>query len=112
MNTVAVIGCINSYAIRSLLTLSKPKDLAAGVRLISKIKSIVEGVARDMSIASIEDPAYMREGLFGGGLQMVFPAGWARVNQGRLPCVGIVIAFNLETGSFHAVNANMLPECK
>ena len=110
-NDVAVIGCINSYALRNLLTLKPAKDLAAAIRLFNKIKSLAEAAGRDQSIAAIEQPDFMREGLFGGS-QMVFQLGWPRVNQGRLPCVGIVIAFNIETGEFRAVNVNMLPECQ
>jgi hypothetical protein len=109
-NSVAVIGCINSYALRNMLTLSKPKDLAAALRLQFKIKALADAAGKSQSIASLEYPNEMREGLFGGS-QMLFNMGWDKVVQGRLPCVGIVIAFNLESGSFHAVNANMLPAC-
>lgn len=110
-NSVAVIGCLNSYALRSLLTLKPSKDLAGSIRLFFKIKGLVEAMGRDQSIAANASPDELREGLFGGA-QMVFKPGWPRVNQGRLPCVGIVIVFNLESGSFHAVNANMLPSCE
>ena len=110
-NVVAVIGCINSYALRNLLTLKKPKDLAAAIRVINKIISLADAAGRDQSIAAVEWPNTLREGLFGGS-QMVFNDGWQRVNQGRLPCVGIVIAVNLETGDFQAMNMNMLPTCQ
>ena len=110
-NEVAVIGCLDSYLLRNLLTLKPAKDLRARIRLRNKIKSIVEAVDRDQSIAAIEQPDFMREGLF-EGTQMVFQLGWPRVNQGRIPCVGVVIAFNGDTGEFRAVNMNMLPECK
>jgi hypothetical protein len=109
-NSVAVIGCINSYVLRNLLTLKQPKDLAAALRLHFKIKALAEAAGKSQSIASLESPDEMREGLFGGS-QMLFRMGWDKVVQGRLPCVGIVIAFNLESGSFQAVNANMLPAC-
>ena len=110
-SVVAVIGCINSYALRNLLTLKNPKDLAAAIRLINKIIALAEAAGRDQSIASVEWPDSLQEGLFGGS-QLVFQSGWRRVNQGRLPCVGIVIAVNLETGEFQAVNMNMLAECQ
>ena len=110
-NSVAVIGCINSYALRNLLTLKPSKDLAGSIRLFSKIKALTQAAGEDQSIASVEHPDYLREGLFGGS-QMVFISGWPKVNQGRIPCVGVVIAFNLESGAFHAVNANVLPQCQ
>jgi hypothetical protein len=63
------------------------------------------------SIAALATPDLLREGLFGGS-QMVFRNGWPRVNQGRLPCTGVVVTFNLETGAYHAVNSNILPSCE
>ncbi|HEY1341641.1 MAG TPA: hypothetical protein VGF59_29220, partial [Bryobacteraceae bacterium] len=81
------------------------------IRLFSKIKSIAEAFARDESFATTAQPDYMREGLF-GGTDMVFNDGWQRVNQGRLPCVGIVVVLNFETGAMQAVNVNMLPTCQ
>jgi hypothetical protein len=108
-----VFGCINSYALRNLLTLKAPayKDYAAAMRLISKILSLNEAAGRDQSIATVEFPDFLQPGLF-EGTQMVFQDGWKRVNQGRLPCVGIVIVINLEAGEFRAVNMNMLAECQ
>ncbi|MBL8218657.1 MAG: hypothetical protein JNL62_05490 [Bryobacterales bacterium] len=109
MNDVTQIGCINSSALRSLVGLKKPKDFKSAQKLVDKIKKIAEGMELD-KIVSFEQPDSMREGLF-EGMQLVFNKGWDRVNRGRIPCVGIVIAFNLETGDFQAVNMNMLPEC-
>ncbi|MFN7935969.1 MAG: hypothetical protein U0R19_21745 [Bryobacteraceae bacterium] len=110
MNDVTVIGCINSSALRDLLSLKKAKDIKSAYKLIEDVKKIAEAMGLD-KIASFETPSYMREGLF-EGTQMVFPNGWQRVNQGRIPCVGIVITSNLDTGDIHAVNMNMLPTCE
>lgn len=110
MNDVTVIGCINSSALRDLLSLKKAKDIKSAYKLIEDVKKIAEAMGLD-KIASFETPSYMREGLF-EGTQMVFPNGWQKVNQGRIPCVGIVITSNLDTGDIHAVNMNMLPTCE
>ncbi len=110
-NSVAVIGCINSSPLRTLLTLKPVEDLGAAVKLMWKIKGMVSAMGEGFSIATTANPDEMREGLFSGS-QMVFRNGWDRVNQGRLPCTGIVIAFNLESGGFHAVNSNILPSCE
>lgn len=110
-NSVAVIGCLNSQLVRNLVTLKAAKDLAAEIRLFFKIKSIAEAMGRDQSIAANAEPDQLRDGLL-DGTDMVFSPGWPRVNQGRLPCVGIVIVFNFESGAFQAVNVNMLPSCQ
>ncbi len=109
MNKVAVIGCINSEALRDLLSLKRPKDPKSAQKLFDDIKKIAEALGIDKIVADPE-PDLMREGLFGGN-QLVFYPGWPRVNQGRLPCVGIVIVYNKGEGSFHSVNMNMLASC-
>ncbi len=108
-NMVAVIGCINSEALRDLLSLKAPKDPKSAQKLFDDIKKIAEALGLD-KIAASPDPDEIREGLFGGN-QLVFYQGWPRVNQGRLPCVGIVIVYNKGEGSFHSVNMNMLASC-
>jgi len=93
------------------LTSLKPvKSLKSAIKLFQDIKKLVDAMELD-KIAAIAAPNELRPGLF-EGTQMVFNEGWPRVNRSRLPCVGIVIAFNLESGALHAVNVNMLPECQ
>jgi len=41
-------------------------------------------------------------------LDLVFTNGWPRVNQGDLPCVGLIFVANLEDGGFAATNADFL----
>jgi hypothetical protein len=111
-NSVAVIGCLNSNALRTMLTMSPVKDMAAAIRLMFDIKSLADAFSGDAGIAANAEPDFLRDGFFSGGTQIVFRQGWPRVNQGRIPCVGVIIAFNLESGSFHSANANMLPACE
>jgi hypothetical protein len=111
-NSVAVIGCLNSNALRTMLTMSPVKDMAAAIRLMFDIKSLADAFSGDAGIAANAEPDFLRDGFFSGGTQMVFRQGWPKVNQGRIPCVGVIIAFNLESGSFHSANANMLPACE
>jgi hypothetical protein len=108
---VGVIGCFDSQAIRNLATLSKPKNLAAGIRLVNKLISLTQAAARNQSVAAVEVPDSIDEDFIFGGDLLYFDNGWPRVNQGRLPCVGLVIVINLETGSFGAANVNMLGSC-
>lgn len=108
---VALIGCFNSEAIRNLLTLSRPKDLAAAIRLANKLISLAEAAARNSGVAAVEVPDFIDEDFLLGGERLNFLAGWPRVNQGRLPCVGVVIVLNLETGSIAAQNSNFLSRC-
>lgn len=112
-NEIAVIGCLNSNALRTLLSMNtSPEDLAADIRLDFDIMSLASAAMNYQSEASIEYPDEMRPGIFNHGSQMVFRNGWPQVNQGRIPCVGIVIAINVETGGFHAVNTNVVPSCQ
>jgi hypothetical protein len=108
---VGVIGCFDSQAIRNLATLSKPKNLAAGIRLVNKLISLSQAAARNQSVAAVAVPDFIDEDFIFGGDLLYFANGWPRVNQGRLPCVGLVIVINLETGSFGAANVNMLASC-
>lgn len=107
---VAQIGCINSAALRSLLALKPVQDLAAAIGLFSDIRTLAGEFERDGGIASDEQPDSIREGVL-EGKDLVFNNGWQQVNQGGLPCVGIVIVFNFETGGMRAVNADILAEC-
>jgi hypothetical protein len=109
-NKIMVIGCINSEALRSLLSLKPGKDPKAINKLIDDIGKIVENLGLT-KIAARPDPDELREGLF-GGTQMVFYPGWPRVNQGRLPCVGIVIVYNKAAGTYYSMNINMLASCQ
>jgi hypothetical protein len=111
MIKVGLIGCVDSQAIRNLATLSKPKDLAAGIRLFNKITSLASALQRDQSVAAVEVPDFIEEDFIFGGDLLYFGDGWPRVNQGRLPCVGLVIVMNMETGSFAASNVNLLASC-
>ena len=112
-NEIAVIGCINSNALRTLLTMNtSPEDLAADIRLDFDIMSLASAAANYQDAAAIVQPDEMRPGIFNHGSQMVFRNGWPPVNQGRIPCVGVVIAINVETGGFHAVNTNIVPSCQ
>ena len=108
---VALIGCFNSQAIRNLLTLSKPNDWAAAIRLANKIISLAEAAARSSSVAAVEVPDFIDEDFIFGGERLNFLDGWPRVNQGRLPCVGVVIVINLDTGSIAAQTSNFLGRC-
>jgi hypothetical protein len=110
-NSVALIGCVNSNLIRNLFTLKAANDLAAAIRLFSKIKSIAEALSEGFGFAATVQPDSLREGLF-GGTDLVFNEGWPRVNQGRIPCVGVVIVFNFDSGAMQALNVNMLPSCQ
>lgn len=108
---VALIGCFDSQAIRNLLTLSKPRDLAAAIRLANKLMSLAEAAARGSNVAAVEVPDFIDEDFIFGGERLNFLAGWPRVNQGRLPCVGVVIVLNLDTGSIVAQASNFLGRC-
>ncbi|MDX2151370.1 MAG: hypothetical protein SFV54_11605 [Bryobacteraceae bacterium] len=111
MNSMVIIGCVNSNLLKNLLTLSAPSDYAGAIRLFFKAKSIAEALGQPLGWAATQQPDAIREGLFGGS-QLVWSQGWPRVNMGKIPCVGVVVVFNFETGAFQAVNANMLGECK
>jgi hypothetical protein len=108
---VATLGCIDSQLLRNLGTLSKPKDLAGAIRLLNKVVSISKALARDQGAAvNVPDLVCLGCGLFDDD-HMEFHSGWPRVNQGRLPCVGVIIVFNMNTGSFAATNSDFLGSC-
>jgi hypothetical protein len=109
---VATLGCIDSQLLRNLGTLSKPKDLAGAIRLLNKVVSISKALARDQGVAAVNVPdlVCLGCGLFDDD-HMEFHSGWPRVNQGRLPCVGVIIVFNMNTGSFAATNSDFLGSC-
>jgi hypothetical protein len=108
---VALLGCINSSLIASLATLKVPKDLAAAIRLIGKITGIVKDLGRNEGPAALVIPGVVQPGIFDPDLELVFADGWPRVNQGSIPCVGLVIVFNLDDGSFAATNIDVLGVC-
>ena len=108
---VALLGCINSSLIASLATLKVPKDLAAAIRLIGKITSIVKDLGRNEGPAALVIPDSVQPGIFDPDVELVFANGWPRVNQGTIPCVGLVIVFNLDDGSFAATNIDVLGVC-
>ena len=108
---VALLGCINSSLIASLATLKVPKDLAAAIRLIGKITGIVKDLGRNEGPAALAIPDVVQPGIFDPDLELVFNNGWPRVNQGSIPCVGLVIVFNLDDGSFAATNIDVLGVC-
>lgn len=108
-NFVTLIGCINSAALRDLLSLKRGVDPKSASKLFNDLKKIVQALGLDKFAAEVQ-PDQMRPGYFGGS-QMVFTSGWPQVNQGRLPCVGDVIVFNKETGGYQSVNLNILASC-
>jgi hypothetical protein len=114
-NKAALIGCIDSQGIRNIATLSVPKDIAGAIRLINKVFSIAKAFARDQSVADVEIPDQV---IPDAGLldetdsEMDFFNGFQRVNQGRLPCVGLLIVANIADGSYAATNPPaLLPSC-
>jgi hypothetical protein len=124
-NNVSLIGCMNSELLMNLVNLREEikdaheafrhhRDVAPGIRLGFKIRSIVhqleEGSEDDFSFAADAAPNSLQDGLL-EGTDLVFACGWPRVNQAELPCVGIVVVFNFETGAFRAVNVNFLHDC-
>jgi hypothetical protein len=107
---VVLMGCVDSQLIRNLMTFNPRADIAAAIRLIGSIRSIAASLGRDQGITADAIPDYViTDYLF--ECQIYFNNGWPRVNQGRLPCVGTIILFNLETGSFAATNSIFLPHC-
>lgn len=114
MIRVDLIGCLDSQAIRNLLTLRTPKDLFGRIRWAFKIISLTRAEVRNTTrtVAAFAFPDFIGEDpLFEDDL-LYFGNGWPRVNQGRLPCVGIIIVLNLETGGLAAQNVNFLASCE
>jgi len=114
-NQVLLIGCFDSQLLRNLLTLKfKPNmDYAAKIRLIFKLRSIGKGVLKGVqdSMFALVAADIVQPGIFDPELELVFSSGWPRTNLSRLPCVGVVTVFNLETGDFQALNLDFLPNC-
>ena len=109
---VAVVGCLPGNLLRNLATLSVPSNIAAAIRLINKVVSITNSLRQEGGVAAVVVPDFIAEDDFGLGSDMLyFGSGWPRVNQGRLPCVGIVIVMNTQSGGLAAVNLNFLPRC-
>ena len=75
------------------------------------INSIASSLQRDQSVAAIAVPDFVDEDFIFGGDRLYFGVGWPRVNQGRLPCVGVVIVMNFQTGAIGALNVNLLASC-
>jgi len=108
---VALVGCIGGDLIRNLMTLRQPRDIAAGIRLINKVVSITNSLQQDGGVGAVVTPDFIDEDELFGGDRLYFANGWPRVNQGRLPCVGIVIVMNQTTGGIAALNLNFLGQC-
>ncbi len=108
---VALVGCIGGDLIRNLMTLRQPKDIAAGIRLINKVVSITNSLQQEGGVGAVVTPDFIDEDDIFGGDRLYFGNGWPRVNQGRLPCVGIVIVMNQKTGGVSALNLNFLGQC-
>jgi len=109
---VGLVGCLNSNLLRNLITLSVPSNLAARIRLGNKMISIVSALAANGPVAAVVVPDFIGEDDIGLATDMLyFGSGWPRVNQSRLPCVGVVIVMNAQTGGLAAVNLNFLGQC-
>lgn len=108
---VALVGCIGGDLIRNLMTLRQPRDIAAGIRLINKVISITNSLQQQGGVGAVVRPDFIDEDELFGGDRLYFANGWPRVNQGRLPCVGIVIVTNTANGGVSALNLNFLGQC-
>lgn len=108
---VALVGCVGGDLIRNLMTLRQPRDIAAGIRLINKVVSITNSLQQEGGVGAVVTPDFIDEDELFGGDRLYFANGWPRVNQGRLPCVGIVIVMNQTTGGISALNLNFLGQC-
>jgi hypothetical protein len=108
---VTLIGCVGGDLIRNLMTLRQPRDIAAGIRLINKVVSIGNSLQQEGGVGAVLRPDFIDEDDLFGGDRLYFANGWPRVNQGRLPCVGIVIVTNTGNGGVSALNLNFLGQC-
>ncbi|MBC7957406.1 MAG: hypothetical protein H7Y33_16250 [Cytophagales bacterium] len=108
---VALVGCVGGDLIRNLMTLRQPRDIAAGIRLINKVVSITNSLQQEGGVGAVVMPDFIDEDELFGGDRLYFANGWPRVNQGRLPCVGIVIVMNQTSGGVSALNLNFLGQC-
>ena len=110
---VMLIGCVDANLIKNLLRLRQPNDLAAGIRLGFSLLSIGRSLIRPQGPVAIVSPDSIRDDeIFGDSQDMLyFGSGFPRVNQGRLPCVGVVIVINNRLGGVASVNLNFLGQC-
>lgn len=108
---VTLVGCVGGDLIRNLMTLRQPRDIAAGIRLINKVISIGNSLQQEGGVGAVLRPDFIDEDELFGGDRLYFANGWPRVNQGRLPCVGIVIVTNTGNGGVSALNLNFLGQC-
>lgn len=117
--SVAIIGCVNAELFRNLLrlklppnSLAKADDIAAAVRYAKKIYSLVKSLQRETGFAAVVHPDFISDDEFGISQDMLnFSSGWPRMNQGRVPCAGVVVVLNLTSGNLTAFNVQMLGEC-
>jgi hypothetical protein len=113
-NVVILIGCFDSQLLRNLLQLKAPsKDLGSKIRFGFKVRSIAKGALKNVqdSMFALIPADIVQPGIFDPELELVFSSGWPRTNLSRLPCVGVVTVFNLETWDFQALNLDFLPTC-
>lgn len=120
-NSVVLIGCINDSALTTLLTLKNPADFfdkASGLNIVglflweNSVAQLIKSLDGWTKWAAQLNPDLIREGPYGvWPLEAVSPLGWPKVNQSRLPCAGVVIVTNLDTGAFEAWNHTFLKEC-
>lgn len=110
---VILVGCVDAALLKNLLTLRKPNDIAAGIRLLSKVNSVANSTSRDQGSVAFVTPDSIRDDeIFGDSQDMLyFAGGFPRVNQGRLPCVGVVIVQNTRLGGIASVALNFLAQC-
>lgn len=108
---VLLVGCVNSQALANLLLLrpGAVKDIAAGLKLIKAIFSNARALSGEF-VKVVHPADYVRTDYI-WDYTVYYTNGWPRVNQGRLPCVGTVVVFNMEAATFAAVNSNFLPHC-
>ncbi len=110
---VILVGCVDAGLLKSLLTLKAPNDAAAGIRFGFKLRSIAKSLSRGGGSVAVVTPDSIRDDeIFGDSQDMLyFASGWPRVNQGSLPCVGVVVVMNTTLGGVTSVNLNFLGVC-
>jgi len=122
-NSVTLLGCIDDSLVRALYRLNpNPMDLAAGIRLYFRILSIEKSTGRlSRSVAVLDNWIWASVMAVGRpvtvvrtpdelwAMEMRWPAGFPLVNQGSLPCAGVVLVFNFDTGAFRAHNVVFWP---
>ncbi len=110
---VILVGCVDANLLKNLLRLRQPNDLGAGIRLGFSLLSIGRSLIRPQGPVAIVTPDSIRDDeIFGDSQDMLYFAnGFPRVNQGRLPCVGVVIVINNREGGVASVVLNFLGQC-